>query len=348
MKNLILSATLIFASTNVLICQQDTLIPYTPEILTGTYEALTDWSPLNVDPMWDVPIVPLNLQFDFPCFGDTAVAPGIRLTDIGGGIEIIMTDGDFHLLSATTCSISDVLNVEKSDSTIVDGSFHRYVTEGESPNRIYKLEFNNVGFDYEMSITQSAPSTANFQIWLYENGMIEYHYGPNTITDLSAIDFWPKQTAGISSYWNFYDFMANFMWASGDPQEPDFPLFYDVEYDSLNISLVYDGWNAWPSDGTIYRFNYIYSPVINVNEFVKVGFDLNIFPNPVNDEFTIYSEGVLYCLGDQYILKIIDSSGREVHTTEFYGEVRIDVKGWPSGIYTAIMNGYTPKKIVVN
>ena len=82
MKHFLLTSTLVLASCNVIFCQQDTLLPYTPEVLTGTYEALLEWSPLNVDPLWDVPIVPLNLQFDFPCFGDTAVAPGIRLTAV--------------------------------------------------------------------------------------------------------------------------------------------------------------------------------------------------------------------------------------------------------------------------
>jgi len=347
MKHFILTSTLVLASCNTIFCQQDTLIPYTPEVLTGTYEALLDWSPLNVDPMWDVPIVPLNLQFDFPCFGDTAVAPGIRLTDIGGGIEIMMPDGEFHLLSATTCDINDVLNVADSDSTIVDGSTHRYVTEGESPNRIYKLEFNNIGFDYEMSMTQTAPSTAHFQVWLHENGMIEYHYGPNTITDLGAINYWPKQSAGISSYWNFYDFMANFMWASGEPETPEFPLFYDVEYDSLNISLVYDGWNEWPSDGTIYRFNYFYTPIVNDVEMVATGFELKAYPNPTNTAFTIYTESLLQA-GEQAELKVTDSSGREVYKTTFHGKVTVDVMSWPSGIYTATTNGYAPKKILVN
>ena len=259
----------------------------------------------------------------------------------------MMPDGEFHLLSATTCDINDVLNVADSDSTIVDGSTHRYVTEGESPNRIYKLEFNNIGFDYEMSMTQTAPSTAHFQVWLHENGMIEYHYGPNTITDLGAINFWPKQSAGISSYWNFYDFMGNFMWASGAPETPEFPLFYDVEYDSLNISLVYDGWNDWPSDGTIYRFNYFYTPIVNDVEVVAADFELNAFPNPTNTSFTIYTERLLQAR-EHVELKVTDSSGREVYKTTFQGRVTVDVMGWPSGIYTATTNGYAPKKILVN
>ena len=235
--------------------QQDSL-PYTTETYLSTYEALNNWSPLNVDEMWDVPIVPLNLEFDFPCFGGIATSGEIRLTDIGAGIEVFGDNGEFHLFSASTVSISDILNVAAADSSINEGSTHRYETVGMAPNRIFKLEFNNVGFDYEMALTGSAASTAHFQIWLYEVGTIEYHYGPNTVTDLDAIDYWPKQSAGISSYWDFEEYMAYFMWASGDAEAPEYPLFYNVEYDSLNISPAFDGWDAWPGDGVVYKYTY--------------------------------------------------------------------------------------------
>ena len=235
--------------------QQDTL-PYTTETYFSSYEALENWSPLNVSPMWDVPIVPLNLEFDFPCFGELATPGEIRLTDTGAGIEILGDNGEFHLLSASTVSISDVLNVAATDPLITEGSTHRYETVGIAPNRIFKLEFDNVGFDHEMLWTQTAPSRADFQIWLYEEGTIEYHYGPNTVTDLDAIDFWPKQSAGISSYWDFYDFTASFMWASGNSEDPEYPLFYNVEYDSLNISPAFDGWDVWPNNGIVYKYNY--------------------------------------------------------------------------------------------
>ena len=235
--------------------QQDSL-PYTTETYVSTYEALDNWSPLNVDEMWDVPIVPLNLEFDFPCFGGDASSGEIRLTDIGAGIEVFGDNGEFHLFSASTVSISDILNVAATDTSITEGSTHRYVTVGTAPNRIFKLEFNNVGFDHEMTWTGLASSRAHFQIWLYEVGTIEYHYGPNTVTDLDAIDYWPKQSAGISSYWDFEEYMAYFMWASGDAEAPEYPLFYNVEYDSLNISPAFDGWDAWPMDGVVYQYTY--------------------------------------------------------------------------------------------
>ena len=338
MKKPLLAVFMIALTSIVGFAQQDTLLPYTAETLTIPYEALTEWSPLNIDEMWDVPIVTLNLQFDFPCFGDTADI--VRLTDIGGGIELYVSD-NFHLLSATTCNLNDILNV--ADSTITEGSTHRYVTIGESPNRIFKLEFNNVGFDYEMYMTQTAASRANFQVWLYENGMIEYHFGPNTVSDISAIDYWPKQTAGISSYWDFFDFTGCFMWASGNAEDPEYPLFYEVEYDSLNISPAFDGLDAWPSDGRVYRYNYIYSPVIGVDEVIENALTLSAFPNPTHSSFSIHGAP-----NKEEWVSIFDGTGRLVHAEKFTGEITIDAANWAVGTYTITSPRYRSSKVVIN
>ncbi len=293
--------------------QQDSL-PYTQETYSSPYEALENWSPLNIDEMWDVPIVPLNLEFDFPCFGELATPGQIRLTDIGAGIEIFGDNGDFHLLSASTISISDILNVEATDSLVAAGSTHRYETSGTAPNRIFKLEFNNVGFDYEMAMTGLALSKAHFQIWLYEGGSIEYHYGPNTVSDLDAIDYWPKQSSGISSYWDFEEYMAYFMWSSGDSDDPAYPLFFNVEYDSLNISPAFDGWDAWPSNGVVYKYSYnfentcvediVIDGFINVDDILAILIEFGCF---FGCEFDLNSDGAVTVTDVLMILAVFGS-----------------------------------------
>jgi len=303
-------------------------LPYTTETFSEAYVALDDWSPLNVDPMWDVPIVPLNLQFEFPCFSDTADV--VRLSDIAGGIELHMPDGSFHLISATTADISDVLTV--LDPAVYEGSTHRYTTVGESPNLIHKLEFNNVGFDWELNMSGTAEFTANFQIWLYENGTIDLRYGPNTVDSISLITPWPASTAGLSSYWNFDLFTANFLWANGDATTPEFPEYIDVEYDSLQVSPDFTGWATWPTDGQVYRFNYDYAPIIGVDEIENSW--ASIYPNPTSnllfvdladnssEEFTIF-----------------DNSGKVVFIAQ--GSESIDVSGWGKGVYS-ITSGLKP------
>ena len=315
----LLPLLLLFVSSNA--NAQDPM-PYTAETFTADYTPLVNWFPLNVDEMWDVPMVPLNLQFDFPCFGDTADL--VWLSDIGGGIEMHMTDGNLHLLSITNADFNDVLNVLDPDSA--EGSTHRYLTEGSSPNMIYKLEFNNVGFDWEMLNTGGAASVADVQVWLYENGDMEIRYGPHTIVDMADVNFWGTASAGLSSYWDFFDFTSNFLWATGDASEPDFPFYEDVEYDSLQISNIFTGIDSWPSDGQVYRFNYDLAPVINVDEVEKVG--LKVYPNPAADFVNLeFSDS------ESRIVKVFDSNGKLVEEHQCSGLSRVDIRALKSGVY---------------
>lgn len=297
-------------------------MPYTAETFTDDYIPLANWFPLNVDEMWDVPMVPLNLQFGFPCFGDTADL--VWLSDIGGGVEMHMPDGELHLLSITNADFNDVLNVLDPDSA--EGSTHRYLTEGTSPNMIYKLEFNNVGFDWEMANTGGAASVADVQVWFYENGDMEIRYGPHTIVDMADVNFWGTASAGLSSYWDFYDFTSNFLWATGDASEPEFPLYIDVEYDSLQISPIFSGIDNWPSDGQVYRFNYDLAPIINVDELTKTR--LKVFPNPASDFINLEFPDP-----ESRTVEVYDSKGRLVEQNLSSGISSIDLRALKSGVH---------------
>ena len=147
MKKYLLSLLAFISICSTSLCQND--FPYTIEVFTEEYNHLENYFPLNIDPMWDVPITQLNMQFEFPCFGDTADL--VRLSDLGGSIEIFMENGDVHLISGTNADLNDVLNV--IPDSLTDGSFHRSIVEGVSPNRVFKLEYFNVGFDWEMMTT---------------------------------------------------------------------------------------------------------------------------------------------------------------------------------------------------
>ena len=134
------------------------------------------------------------------------------------------------------------------------------------------------------------------------------------------------------------------MWASGAPETPEFPLFYDVEYDSLNISLVYDGWNDWPSDGTIYRFNYFYTPIVNDVEVVAADFELNAFPNPTNTSFTIYTERLLQAR-EHAELKVeqIHAFGKDFLNPRCEGSMSATIEAEPSDWF-AITNQRFPEQ----
>ena len=334
MKSLILSLAGILVFSTLCLAQAE--MPYTATSYTEDYVPLDEWFPLNVDEMWDVPITTLNLQFEFPCFGDTATL--VRLTDIGGGIELYTPDGGFHLISGTTMDINDVLNV--LDPATYAGSTHRFTTVGETPNKIYKLEFNNIGFDYEMLMTGGAASTANFQIWLYENGMIEIHYGPNTVTNVNDITFWSSMSAGLSSYWDFEYLMAYFLWANGTPEVLEFPYYENVEFDSLQVSPDFTGFTSWPEDGLVYRFTYDHSPIIDICELETTRYI--VYPNPSTERVTISSS----VEGKEMNILVYNSEGKEVYRTLIVKEITIDTSSWRAGVYTISCNGGSSVLIV--
>jgi hypothetical protein len=62
-----------------------------------------------------------------------------------------------------------------------DGSsFIAQTTEGNSPNRIFKIEWGNLGFLYDTLGFDSV----SYQVWFYEgSGIIEYHYGPSSVNN---------------------------------------------------------------------------------------------------------------------------------------------------------------------
>ena len=320
MKKYLISLLAFISIYSNSLCQND--FPYTIEVFTEDYTHLENYFPLNIDPLWDVPITQLNMQFDFPCFGDTADL--VRLSDLGGSIEIFMENGDFHLISGTNADLNDVLNV--IPDSLTDGSFHRSVVQGIMPNRVFKLEYFNVGFDWEMLSTGGASSVANFQIWLFENGDIEIHYGPHTIQNLSDICFWSAATAGISANWNFDDFTGDFLWANGTASNPTFMEYFGVEYDSLQISQVFTGLNTWPDDGQVYRFSYDLAPIIKIDETEKS--DLSIYPNPS-------SEYIIAQFPDNRLrqISIYDMNGSVVKTFQTNEKLTINVNTLSPGFY---------------
>lgn len=310
-------------------------MPYSTLTYVDEYNALENYDTLSFGPNWDVPMEQLYLPFEFPCFSDTAAE--IWLSDAGGSLELRMPDNNTHLISATNADLNDVLNILSPDSN--EGSTHRFTTVGSSPNRIFKFEFNNVGFDFEMSVSVTANLTANFQIWLYENGDIELRYGPHNISSLNDISFWPNNSAGLSSYWDFFDFTANFLWANGDSSAPLYPLYEDVEYDSLQIDPAFTGLSNWPDSGTVYHFGYDNPASINSYSLHKQAFIIS--PNPASDR-------VLFEFENDYpqVIDIYDITGKIILTETASSNSTIDISNLINGIYIIkTQNGYAKRLV---
>lgn len=99
----------------------------------------------------------------------------------------IFSDGDFYrqtggqyrniMYAYGNCGLKH----RAGDST----SHISYVVQGESPNRIAKVQFKNVGFAGDETNTDFT----NFQVWFYEGGLVnELIFGPTEMAQMRAFN----------------------------------------------------------------------------------------------------------------------------------------------------------------
>jgi len=116
-------------------------------------------------------------------------------------------------------------------------SFIAQTTEGSSPNRIFKIEWGNIGFQYDTLGNDSV----NFQVWFYENGgIIEYHYGPSSVKNPFS---WNGETG---AYVYLVDYDGNNTY--GLKGNPSAPLTYTSFITGAGPLL------AVPASNSVFRF----------------------------------------------------------------------------------------------
>jgi hypothetical protein len=122
-----------------------------------------------------------------------------------------------------------------------------YLTSGSSPNRIFKLEFKNVGFDLDKPLFKDS---ANVQFWIYEtSNIVEYRYGSNKVKTTS----WSDDGAFVSL--TNSDF-SKFIVLQMDPASPT------VNKTNIFASSSLTG---MPANGTIYKFTPATNSVSDMN-----------------------------------------------------------------------------------
>lgn len=81
--------------------------------------------------------------------------------------ETAIATGNVSALAANTVTLAPMSGDNATNDAV------RFVVTGTAPNRIFKLEFP--GFAVPWGVSNPA---ADMQVWLYENGTIQYLYGP--------------------------------------------------------------------------------------------------------------------------------------------------------------------------
>ncbi len=160
-------------------------------------------------------------------------------------------------------------------------------TSGSAPNRIFKVQIQNAGFDGDVSGNEFA----NVQLWLYETtGVIEMRYGSSSV-DIST--YLPLLGPSVGLFKD--EVPSAFISLSGIPATPN--------GSTSAVSINIDG---TPPNGTVYRFTPT-GGATNLLNNQDVSGNWNFFPNPAkdfinistdNNEVTIYE--IYNILGEKF------------------------------------------------
>jgi len=324
MKALKLILYVLFISANTFAQE----VEYFFEQLSNDYTNLSNPISINNGLVWDDPGYEVSIGFDFKLF-NTLVSD---LTfEEGLGADLFSTDMN-HAIWPATADIADRAYIETitGDNLGATGSLSpiSYLLEGDEGNRIFKLEWKNVGFyeDEEMNYFM------NFQLWLYEGSdMIEVHFGASDVPN-----FFFSQEDNIIGFFN-----GDFWWetATGYILEGDGDS-YNFNYYDFTQPTYPNAFSSVPEDGTVFRFYPEYAVGMDKIEWV-----IKTYPNPVNDFLHIDNLGQALT---EY--KIVALDGRILKAgTSAEQSIQIDLSHLKSGVYliTCDTNGKHIKKSFV-
>lgn len=160
-------------------------LDYTLSYSTSAYTELSGATDISSD-AW-TSYYHARMPFTFEFFGRPYDTINIMANGSTTGIFFSSTGVDFIFFGAES------YYPENNDPSMSPISFQ---VTGSTPDRILKVQFKNI---YAVCQDTAEDYIVNNQVWLYEgSNKIEYHFGPNIITDLNVTDYF----IGIIDYDN--------------------------------------------------------------------------------------------------------------------------------------------------
>tara|TARA_B110000037_G_scaffold223186_1_gene303476 strand:- start:3205 stop:4920 length:1716 start_codon:yes stop_codon:yes gene_type:complete len=257
-----------------------------------------DWTDESPNSFWSDTLLPRSEQFLFRLIRPYPTALSLDVQDICHGESLILAVSD----SALSTYIWDY------DTDLIDA-----VTEEDAAT--IELGFNNEG-SYSITVVEfncilAASDTITYIVNVA--GELTASFTENII-DVNTVDFTNESTGGITYEWDFGD------GSSSTDMDPSHTYTEDGSYEvTLTVT------NDWGCAKTFTTTVNIFGVSLNEFDFVEV----DLYPNPFNNELTIESEQVL----EQ--ISITDASGRLIYMdTPFNsGLIRVDASSWSNGIY---------------
>jgi len=295
------------------------------------YAPLSNPISLTNGEIWDDPEYTVPIGFPFQLFGNNV--PELALLDVGGIVGYISPEMTLDGFLVYGSDIMDVGNVAME----VGMSPISYQVEGTTPNRIFKMEWTNVGFYYEIIDFGTANNTTNFQLWLYETtNVVEYRFGPNTITQPEIVHDFLLPMSGILKNLNLISGTADGAWFLGGNSANPTPTFFNImTKEQPGPQHVLSG---EPANGQVYRF----APIIpqSVSENAKASL-FSVYPTLFDSQFNVRLDE-----GNNMPFILRNLLGQEVMTGRLNNGLNtFDGSALTSGVYLLTAGGTTVRLI---
>lgn len=285
----------------------------------GSYDTLTDYTSI----LWDILPVPslhnmsdteIDIGFPFPYFDEIYD----KLTINGQGYVFFGYNWyEIYVYAAM---------YEKHRTMPIKPDWrYRLDTVGMD---ILKFEWRNIGIVYDINSPSPTNHRLNFQLWLYENGTIEYRFGEMDLQNTP----WFSLENGVT----MPDGATIGPWVSIKKRWIEQEYFFLCNNDSIEFlyggALSGDIYHCVPKYGTYMKF--IPNEVVNVKHQNLAAPSFRITPNPVEDQFRL---GIAHPEDPAFnnpILEIYNETGIKVFSKSISIRDNIDVSSLPAGFYT--------------
>lgn len=252
-------------------------MPYQVSTFNETYVPLTNATNLTSNRFWSDTT-------------DLTVPVGFNFQMGGGSINKFIFSQSNLLLPALTGTQSGFafMGTGLQDRNFASGmpaSPVQYTVSGNNGSRIFKLELKNAGFTTEKEMYGTSQDSVNVQVWIYEsNSSIEFRFGPSLVQHFSDY-FDEKMPLGYMKGLDMTTFdFQKFYCLKGLPANPGMDTLTDLDHPS--------GFDAYPANGTVYRFTLKTGTTAVTNkEKTSLG---KVYPIPAFDQLTVESQADAY------------------------------------------------------
>jgi hypothetical protein len=337
MKKIIFTFSLVCIS---IFSQAQAISAYVDTFFTDPYSRLSNTISVNNGVAWDDPEFRIPLGFSFQFFNDLSDSIGCNAFFNPGAFFAFKP---FSLATPTYNVFlpysSDIVDKGYLDTiSNISLSPISYKTEGTAPNRIFKLEYRNIGFPVPISANKLDDSL-DLQMWLYETkNYAEVRFGNVHITSPNIDVHGANSGPGIviAKGVTLQGDAAKLYGFSGDANVPDFDS-------ANNINLVSGGLtplDSNPQSNMVYRFVPVVPPVTPANlsnynlrnhVFVTKEYDNLMFNNLLNENVQV---------------SVTNIQGQEVQNIKLQkGKSAISMQHLTTGVYLAVMQSKNEKFI---